>query len=311
MSRLRWTAILGLLIASFPATPSIALSSDVYVDSLLGDDKFNGQTPAPDNEFTGPVRSLARGVERLQPGDRLILVDRGTVFTGEISLMGPRCSGAHGAPFVIEGNNAVLDGSRPIPFEAWQQAKPGVWKFSPRRKGTYFLLLNGQPFAEHPIPPGAASLPEIPAGSWGTWKGSIYYKVKPGPLQTPRDLNFSCAADGVGLTLLDVHDVVIRNLKVRHYRLDGVNAHDRCTNVILENVTLEQNGRAGLAAGGSSLVGLRDCTVTGNRVTQILVAERAQVELLKTTLGDKPGTPFRITGGHLLIDQQEVRMPRK
>lgn len=311
MSRLRWTSILGLVIATFSAFPSMARCGDVYVDSLLGDDKFNGRVPAPNDEANGPVRTLARGVERLLPGDRLILVDRKTIFTGEISLIGPRCSGINGKPFVIEGNNAVLDGSHPIPFEAWQQPKPGVWKFTPRRKGTHLLLLDGQPFAEHPIPPGAEKLPEIPDGTWGTWHGSIYYKVKPGPLQTPRDLNFSCAANGVGITLLDVQEVVIRNLKVRHYRLDGVNAHDRCTNVILENVTLEQNGRAGLAAGGSSLVGLRDCTVTGNRVTQILVAERAQVELLKTTLGDKPGTPFRINGGHLLIDQQEVHMPGK
>lgn len=305
--RLRST-ILGFFLVVCVLNHAPVRAGEIYVDSLLGDDAFDGRTETLTNELTGPVRTFRRGLERVRSGDRLILVPRGVVFTGELSLIGPRCSGLYGTPFIIEGNNVVLDGSRPVPVESWEELKSGVWKFTPWRKGTFLLLRNGHPVAEHRCSPAAARLPAIPTGSWCAWQGSIYYQAKSEYQQSPRDLNFSYAADGVGLTLLDVQDVIIRNLKVRHYRLDAVNAHDRCRNVILENVQLEENGRAGLAAGGNSLVGMRNCQVTGNRIAQILVSERAQVELLKTTLGDAPGIPFRITGGHLLIDEQEVRM---
>ena len=111
----------------------------------------------------------------------------------------------------------------------------------------------------------------------------------------------------MGITLLDADDVVIRNLELRHFRLDGVNVHDRCKNVILDHVRLIENGRAGLAVGGSSLVGIKDSELLGNRVTQVLSAEVAQTEILDCKLGPAPGGPIQIKGGHVLVDGQDVK----
>lgn len=275
---------------------------EVFVDALLGDDALDGRTSQMINNMTGPVRTLARGIERIQGGETLVLVNRGQVFTGEFSLIGPRCSGVHGKTFVIEGNNTILDGSAPVPTSAWHPVRPQLWRFEPRRKGTYQLLLNDRPVREMACAPGAPQLPELPPETWCAWRGSIYFQATNDPWKSPRDLELRYAAESVGLTLLDVHDVIIRNVTIRHFRQDGINAHDRCQNIILENVRLQNNGRAGISAGGNSLVGLRDCQSTGNRIAQVMVSERSQVELLKTVLD--PRQPYRMNGGTLFIDGQ-------
>jgi hypothetical protein len=126
----------------------------------------------------------------------------------------------------------------------------------------------------------------------------------PDPLS---DAPLEFAAEEVGITLLDTDGVVIRNLELRHYRLDGVNVHDRCRYVILDHVRLIENGRAGLAAGGSSLVGIRDSILAGNRVTQVLNAEVAQTEILDCQLGPASGGPIQRKGGHVLVEGQDVK----
>jgi hypothetical protein len=128
----------------------------------------------------------------------------------------------------------------------------------------------------------------------------------PGRAQTQNDPPLWFAAEEVGITLLDVEAVVIHNLELRHFRLDGINAHDRCTRVILDAVRLIENGRAGLAVGGSSSVGIKDSKVEGNRVAQILNTEVAQTEVLTSQVGQTPGVPFRIRGGHVLVDNEEI-----
>ena len=73
---------------------------------------------------------------------------------------------------------------------------------------------------------------------------------------------------------------------------------------------LIENGRAGLAVGGSSLVGLKDSTVEGNRMAQLLNAEVAQTEVLSSHLGppilDPHAGSLLIKGGHVLINGEEV-----
>jgi hypothetical protein len=205
----------------------------------------------------------------------------------------------------------VVSGAKIVPFEAWKYVGNEVWQFIPRRKAWYQLIRGDKALPEHRSPPGAATLPEIPPGHWCVWRGSIFYRTMPGKTQTRDDPPLAFAAEEVGLTLLDVEGIAIHNLELRHFRLDGINVHDRCKQIILDSVRLIENGRAGLATGGSSLVGLKDSTVAGNRYAQILNAEVAQTEILTSQLG--PDTiiepargPIRITGGHVLVDGEEV-----
>src|SRR5205814_6538090 len=141
----------------------------------------------------------------------------------------------------------------------------------------------GRALPEVRVPAHAAKLPPLPEGNWCVWRGTVYYRLHSNAAgqSVDPDVPLEFAAEEVGITLLDVDDVVIHNLELRHFRLDGVNVHDRCQNIILDQVRLIEYGRAGLAVGGSSLVGIRDSEIAGNRLTQVLNTEVAQTELLK------------------------------
>jgi hypothetical protein len=110
-------------------------------------------------------------------------------------------------------------------------------------------------------------------------------------VQLPPTLPFSYAADDVGLTLYNVRNVVVHDLTFRHFRLDGVSAPDNCRDVLLLGVRSLENGRAGLAVGGSSQVVMQGGELERNRVTNILVTGRATAEFEDTHLGDAAPDP--------------------
>jgi hypothetical protein len=293
--------VLGPAVLIVAAVQSLA-AADLFVDNTVGDDICDGLSLQPLDARSGPVRTIGRGLKLVRPGDTLHIANHGVPYFESLEIVGWRFGGG----FTLEGNGAVVSGAKMVPFDAWRYMGDEVWRFTPRRKAFYQLISDDKALPEHPCPPRAASLPEIPAGHWCAWRGSIYYRALPGRSQTQNDPPLWFAAEEVGITLLDVEAVVIHNLELRHFRLDGVNAHDRCTHVILDSVRLIENGRAGLAVGGSSTVGIKDSTVEGNRVAQILNAEVAQTEVLTSQLGAAPGVPFRIRGGHVLVDNEEV-----
>jgi hypothetical protein len=298
--------VLGVFVFAIAAARSLT-AADVYVDNLRGDDICDGGSPKPVDERSGPVRTIRRGLKMILPGDTLYLANTGVPYYESLEIVGPRFNGG----FTLEGNGAVVSGAKIVPFDAWKYMGDEVWRFRPRRKAFYQLISGEKALPEFPCPPGTATLPEIPAGHWCAWRGAIYYRALPGRSQTQNDPPLSFAAEEVGITLLDVEEAVIHNLELRHFRLDGVNAHDRCRRVVLDAVRLIENGRAGLAVGGSSTVGIKDSTVQGNRLVSILNAEVAQTEVLTSQLGPAgvlapERGPFRITGGHVLVDNEEV-----
>lgn len=294
--------IFGLTLILIGATAASA--ADFYVDSRIGDDLYDGSSPQQVDDRSGPVRTIGRALEKVQPRDIVHVANHGVPYVESLAIIGPRFSN-----LILEGNGAIVSGAKVVPFDAWQQMGNGVWRFTPRRKAFYQLVHQDRALPEFPCPRDARQLPVIPAGHWCGWHGSVYYRVLSGPqgpnVQTVLPLAF--AAEEVGITLLDAEDVVIRNLELRHFRLDGVNAHDRCKNVVLEHVRLIENGRAGLAVGGSSLVGIKDSELVGNRVTQVLNTEVAQTEILDCKLGPAPGGPFQRKGGHVLVDRQDMK----
>jgi hypothetical protein len=299
-------AALGCAVLILASAQSL-VAADLFVDNTVGDDICDGISPQPLDERSGPVRTISRGLKMVRPGDTLHVANHGIPYFESLEIVGWRFGGG----FTLEGNGAIVSGAKMVPFDAWQYVGDEVWRFTPRRKAFYQLISDDKALPEDPCPPRAATLPKIRAGHWCAWRGSIYYRALPGRSQTQNDPPLWFAAEEVGITLLDVEAVVIHNLELRHFRLDGVNAHDRCTRVILDSVRLIENGRAGLAVGGSSTVGIKDSTVEGNRVAQILNAEVAQTEVLTSKIGEAPGVPFRNRGGHVLVENEEVFEPSK
>ena len=91
-----------------------------------------------------------------------------------------------------------------------------------------------------------------------------------------------------GITLWAIDNVVIRNLTLRHFQQDGINLHDRCRNVLLENVTLSENGRTGISVGGTSEVSLNTVKTKSNREHSLLIEELGRVHDTDSELDTEP-----------------------
>lgn len=251
------------------------VASTIYVDNRFGNDSFDGASSEQVDVRSGPLKTIRRALEMARQGDTVVIANRGVPYYESISLSGRRHCGYREAKFTIVGNGAVVSGARLVPAAAWKEVAPDLWRFSPWRKGHYQLILNGQPLPETPVARGAQTLPKIPAGQWAAWRGSIYYQAA--RFVAPSEQPFAFAADSVGLTLSEVHDVQIVGLSFRHFRLDGISAHSLCRNVVLEQVQSLGNGRAGLFVGGTSAVEAIECNFTNNRRHNILIRGRHAV----------------------------------
>ncbi len=254
-----------------------ALAEVIYVDNFIGDDAYDGKTATPITRGSGPVRTIARGLQLLQLGQTLNIANRGQPYYQSLELTGGRLSGTPHGAIIVEGNGAELNGSFPIPKTAWRKVEKQLWKFTPLRKGFYFLIRDDKPLPETRVPPGSITRPEIPIGHWAAWKGSVYLKTN--TLEIPTDMDLWCNVRSVGVTFYDVHDVIVRNLKVKRFRIDGINAHDRAKNIVLENVTSEENGRAGLTVAGTSIVTLRKPVIKNNGRYSVYITEKAGVQI--------------------------------
>lgn len=276
-------ALTALLALGWSASLPAAV---IYVDSRTGNDAFDGFSATQLNDHTGPVRTLLRAAQIVEAGDQIFLANNNTPYYGGASLAGLRQSGFAAHPIEIIGNGSIITGARPIAPESWQPLGNHLWRITPLRKGWYQLILDDAAAPEVPSPPDATELPELPEGHWCVWRGAIYYRSALG--QDPQELDLKLADIPTGLTLVDVENVVIRDLTFRHFQQDGIHLAQRCRNVRLENVTSLENGRAGIVVRGSSDTRLEGTRITGNRVHSLLVEELGRVEISDTEITPRP-----------------------
>ena len=76
----------------------------------------------------------------------------------------------------------------------------------------------------------------------------------------------------MGITLYEVRNVVIRDLIVQGFQLDGINAHDGVFDALLKKVTCRGNARSGICVGGASRV--RNRRMPGRRQRRGPAADR-------------------------------------
>lgn len=266
-----------------------AAQADVlYVNNRTGSNRNDGQVPTIEGLVSGPVRTISRAIQLARPSDTIIIANTGQPYYESISLTGRQVSGSEARPLHIQGGGAVLSGLIAIPDSAWQEVATDLWKVVPWRKGFFQLTLNGEAVPELRPADGEvwSEQPEVPVGSWCAWRGAIYYRSEKNV--SPETLNFGIAARDCGLTLLDVEHVKISDLTVQHFRVDGISVHDRARQVLLENVILEANGRAGLAVAGSSEAHVTGASIRANRRYSVLITEAGTVNFEASELDQEP-----------------------
>lgn len=285
--RLNRRLCLVLVVLLLPLMRPSWLSAElIYVNNRLGSDANDGLADRPQGEVSGPVKSIQRGFRLAGPSDTIVIANTGTAYFESIQLVGSRHSGNRQGPFTVIGNGAIVSGAKRVPSIAWREVGRDLWQLKPWRKGHYRLMRDDKPVAEQACVLGADHLPDLAVNHWCVWRGSIYLKTEES--EEPGKQGYSIAGLGVGLTLYRVHNVTIVDLTFRHFRLDGINAPDGCGNITLENVTMSQNGRAGLAVGGTSTMTVRNSALTENRQHSLLITELGAAELFETEVSQPP-----------------------
>jgi hypothetical protein len=248
---------------------------DIHVSNIAGDDRFTGQSPESRDDGSGPVHSIGRALRLAATGDRIVLAKTGEPYRESIGLVGSRHSGYPNAPFTIEGNGAILDGSASIPPAAWKHHAGAVFRFAPPQKGFQQLFLDGRPALRVPVSHLSDSPPKLEALQWAMQGGCIYFCVEPAKL--PADYALSFAQRATGITLYHVEGVAISDLVVQGFQIDGLSAFNTARNVYLTGVTCRGNGRSGVTVGGASVVEIDGCLLGNNGQSQLLTLPQSEV----------------------------------
>jgi hypothetical protein len=268
-------SILAVLIT---ATAVTAAARDLYVDNLAGDDLFDGASPTSADHGHGPFHTLARALKSAIAGDRIVLAKTGAPYRESVSLVGSRYSGTAYQPFTIEGQGATFDGTRPVPPEAWEFVSGDVFRFQPEKKQFQQLYFDGTPALRHPAPSQAGRLPELEPREWALVDGWIYFRVDHGNLPQQYPLSYLFLQNA--FTLYKVNNVVINDLVVQGYVIDGINLHDAHGPCTLNGINCRGNGRSGVAIVSDSQADLHSCLIGDNGQCQVLVDTYSECNLL-------------------------------
>lgn len=276
-----------------------AMGRDIFVDNRNGDDRRNGSAPTPVGTVSGPVRTIAKAIRLCHgTGERIILINTGEPYREEVSVQGPGCSGTDVRPFEIIGNGAVLDGRATLVGGPWEHHRGDVFRIQPKFMSYQQVFLGDQLAVRRQPVDGLP--PDLKPLEWCLLNGYIYFRVEPGKL--PDSYDISCCGLKTGITLYNVHDVVISDLTIRGFHLDGLNAHDNVRGTDVSGVTSIENGRSGFSIGGASRVRLENCTAAGNGAAQVRVEGFSITHLLENMLDGASAPTLVQEGGRVIVD---------
>ncbi|GIW92590.1 MAG: hypothetical protein KatS3mg110_0631 [Pirellulaceae bacterium] len=297
-----WLA--GIWLAATDTAP--AWARDIYVNNESGDDRNDGLAQTNVAPGRGPFRTIRRALAAARAGDHIHVAATGTPYHESITLQAGRHSGVASRPFVLEGNGAILDGSQPVPPDAWEGVGPSLFRFRSETKSTHVLFLDGIPATRRRVPPGSGAPPELQPLEWCLFDGHVYFRTEPGKL--PWAYNLSHTVLPVGITLYEVRHAIVRDFVVQGFALDGVNAHDGVTSVSLVGLTCRGNGRSGVSVGGASRVVIEACLLGDNAEAQLRTEGFSHTRLVNCDLIDHPAAPaIDRQGGEVIQEMRTVR----
>lgn len=294
-----------VVVLLFVGSVEAAQARELFISNVRGDDSADGSLPQS-TVNGGPVRTIGRALHLARPGDYLVVENTGIPYRESLSLSAANHSGTTVRPFTIRGNGAVIDGTQPIEYKAWESVRGQLYRYRPTNGGRLELFTaDGKPAQQVPVDPSAGKLPALTAGQWCGHNGYIYLRFADGKIPYDyRDAPYYYAALPVGITLYHVHDVRIVDLTIQGFRRDGVNAADGVRNVSLGGLILRGNGRTGLAVGGSSLVEAEGCLLGNNGTAQVTIDGYSTLSLQRCEILQNPAPKINRLGDHtrLYID---------
>ncbi len=251
------------------------------------------------------MQSIAKALRLVRLGDRVVLVNAGRPYRESISLVGSRHSGTATGPMVIEGNGAVMDGSAAVPPEAWEYCGGLVYRFQPRHVAYQQLFLGDRPAARVAVPELAGKPPKLDPLQWCLSGGYIYFAAE--KKKSAEDYPLRYADKQTGITLYSVERVLIQDLVVQGFQLDGINAFNSARQVRLLRVASRDNGRSGVTVGGASQVAIDSGELEGNAAAQLLTLPWSETFVRQSQLVAAAAPAWLDRGGTLRIDGKEQK----
>lgn len=297
---LRWVAVVGIFMGSF----GVASARDLYVDNVAGNDRFLGLRQQPQNDETGPVRTIARALQMAIASDRIVLTNTGLPYRESLTLFGSRHGGTQDRPFTIQGNGATLEGAEEIEIDRWQHVRDTVFRFRPRHLTYQQLFISNRPVTRILCSHPCTLPPELQPLEWCLHRGYIYFRTE--PQKRPEDYALTVATRQVGITLFHVENVTILDLTIQGFQLDAVNAYNSARDIVLQKVTCRGNGRAGVAVGGASLVSIDSSVVGNNGEAQLLTSPYSETFVRESNLLSNTAPAWLDRGGVVIVDGDEV-----
>ena len=276
----QWLQILFLVSLSC----SVVRAGTIYVNNTTGDDRAHGRSPEILGRFDGPLVTIGRALQIAYASDTIEIANTGYPYRESIIVDRPALSGKAAFPFIIEGNGAVVQGSVPLPARVWSFVGQGTFRYQPYRRGHYQLVLNGTPANELRVPRTALERPALQPLQWCAFQGWVYFRVEPGRYVDQYQLG--APRFDVGLGLHNVRHVVVRNLRIEQFRLDGIHVSGYSRDIRLENIASSGNGRAGLALTGAARATITQLELKANRIVQ-------RLELVNGRIYELPAPPMR------------------
>jgi hypothetical protein len=102
--------------------------------------------------------------------------------------------------------------------------------------------------------------------------------------------------------MYEVRMVVVRDLVIQGFQLDGVNAHDGVFNGTLQGLNCRGNGRSGISVGGASRVRIESCLVGNNGAAQVRTEGYSRTHLVGCDVLDNTAPRIVQDGGSIQED---------
>lgn len=300
----RWPQV---LIASFiftsilgSAVSNRAIARDLFVNNNSGSNSHSGLSAISVGGKQGPVRTIGRALQVAKKGDSIHITNTGIPYQESISIQNGRNSGLVGKSFRIIGNGATLDGRKKITYDQWTAVGDHTYEFKPPRTSFFILYIDNRPATQIDIAADATKPPPLEDLQWCLFKRKVYFKAADGRLPDAFDVSYTHAQ--VGITLVNCQHVVIENLSVQGFQLDGINVHDNVFNAQLLELTSRGNGRSGISVGGASRVQIEACLLGNNGAAQLRTEGHSVTTLKNNDLVDTdPQAPAVVSDGGKII----------
>lgn len=282
----------------------VGRGADIFVDNVAGDDRATGHQSHHVPDGSGPIQTIGKALHRAQGGDAIVLANTQRPYRESISLVGSCHSGTAQEPFTLRGNGAILDGSAPVPPAAWENYAGPVFRFRPPHLGCQQLFLDDRPATRVFVARTAGGPPDLRPRQWCLLDGQIYFCVDSTKL--PRDYRLRYAHNQTGITLYHVEHVLIADLVVQAFQIDGISLHNSARDVSLAGVTCRGNGRSGVTVGGASLADIDHTLLSDNGQAQLLTLPYSETHARHSRLLGYTAPGWVDQGGRVYLDGKRV-----